>query len=34
MFRTPNVEELKVVCDKSFAPLNLISAITVKEMLR
>ena len=34
MFRTPNVEKLKVVYDESSTPQNLISAITVKEMLR
>ena len=34
MFETPNVGKLKVVCDESSAPQNLISAITVKEMLR
>ena len=34
MFRTPNVEKLKVVCDESSAPQNLIFAITVNEMLR
>ena len=34
MFRTLNVGKLKVVCDESSTPQNLISAITVKEMLR
>ena len=34
MFRTPNVEKLKVVCDESSAPQNLISAITARKMLR
>ena len=34
IFRIPNDEEFKFVGDKSSAPQNLISAITVKEMLR
>ena len=33
MFRTPNVEKLKVVCDESSAPQNLISASIAIEML-
>ena len=34
IFRISNDEEFKFVGDKSSAPQNLISAITVKEMLR
>ena len=34
IFRIPNEEEFKFVCDKSSAPQNLISAITARKMLR
>ena len=34
IFKIPNVEEFKFVGDKSFAPQNLISAITARKMLR
>ena len=34
IFRIPNVEEFKIVGDKSSAPQNLISAIIAKKMLR